>query len=159
MFREMKRKRQQLSKDDSLAVLSKGTSGVLALAGDEGYPYAVPMSYVLCEDVLYFHSALKGHKIDAIQKESKASFCVIDMDCVLPERFTTCYRSVIAFGKIAVIEDPAEKRIAIEKLAQKYADHHMEEAPAEIESAWNKLCLLRFTIEHLTGKQAKELLN
>lgn len=158
MFREMRRIRQQLSRADSLAVLKKGTSGVLALAGDDDYPYAVPLSYVLEEDVLYFHSALEGHKIDAIKKQSKASFCVIDMDCVLPERFTTCYRSVIAFGKIGIIEEPEEKRAAILALAEKYSAHHMEDAPAEIESAWNHLCMLRLEIEHLTGKQAKELL-
>lgn len=158
MFREMRRKRQQLSTADSLEVLRKGTSGVLALASDGEYPYAVPLSYALDDKVLYFHSAPQGHKIDAIKKDPKASFCVINMDCILPERFTTCYRSVIAFGRVEIIEDPIEKRTAIEKLAEKYSFSHMDAAPAEIEAAWNKLCMLRLTIEHLTGKQAKELL-
>lgn len=159
MFREMRRKRQQLSKAESIAVLQRGTSGVLALSGDDGYPYAVPLSYTLDENTLYFHSALEGHKIDAIRNAPKASFCVIDMDCILPERFTTCYRSVIAFGKVSIVNDPTEKRAAIEKLAQKYSAHHMEDAPAEIEQAWEHLCILRLDMEHLTGKQAKELMN
>ncbi len=158
MFREMRRKRQQLSEAESIKVLQKGTSGVLALHGDDNYPYAVPLSYVLDENTLYFHSALTGHKVDAVKRNPKASFCVIDMDCILPERFTTCYRSVIAFGKVEVVEDPAEKRDAIEKLAQKYSPCHMDGAPAEIQSAWAHLCILRLKIEHLTGKQAKELM-
>ncbi len=157
MFREMRRKRQQLSKKDSFTVLQKGTSGVLALLGDEGYPYAVPISYTLDEDRIYFHSAREGHKIDAIRRETKASFCVIDMDCIIPERFTTCYRSVVAFGKIRFIEDAAEKRHAIEKLAEKYSAQYKQDAAAEIEQMWNHLCIFSMEIEHLTGKQAKEL--
>lgn len=46
MFREMRRKRQMLSEDDCKIILREGTSGVLALSGDDGYPYAVPLSYV-----------------------------------------------------------------------------------------------------------------
>ena len=93
-FREMRRKRQQLSREESVAILQKSTSGTLALLGDDGYPYAVPMSYVYNEGKLYFHSALTGHKIDAIRKCDKASFCVIEQDDVQPEKYTTFFRSV-----------------------------------------------------------------
>ncbi len=158
MFREMRRKRQQLSKKESLAVLERGSSGVLALSGDDGYPYAVPISYALDGSVIYFHSAVEGHKIDAICREPKASFCVTDMDLVLPERFTTCYRSVIAFGRLSIVKEPSEIRSAIEKLAQKYAADHLDHFDDEFKSFQKSLCILRFDIEHLTGKQAKELL-
>ena len=77
MFREMRRSRQQLSEKESMEILENGTAGVLALSGDEDYPYAVPISYVYCGSRLYFHSAVSGHKIDAVQKSNKASFCVI----------------------------------------------------------------------------------
>jgi hypothetical protein len=65
-----------MSGDASAAVLERGTSGVLALAGDDGYPYAVPLSYVYCGGKLFFHSAVQGHKLDAIARCDKASFCV-----------------------------------------------------------------------------------
>ena len=76
-FREMRRKRQQLSNDESIAILEKATAGTLALLGDDDYPYAVPISYVYHEGKLFFHSALAGHKVDAIRKYEKASFCVM----------------------------------------------------------------------------------
>ena len=110
IFREMRRRKQELSRQEVLDVLYNGTSGVLALLGDNDYPYAVPISYVYDDGKIYFHSAKSGHKIDAIQKTEKASFCVIDKDLVVPEEYTTYFRSVIAFGKIRVIEDDREKR-------------------------------------------------
>ena len=88
MFRGMRRKRQLLSKKDSIAVLEKGTSGVLSLLGDNGYPYGVPISYVYADNKIFFHSAKDGHKIDAIRACEKASFCVIDQDKVVPEEYT-----------------------------------------------------------------------
>ena len=78
MFPEMRRKRQQLSREEAEAVLTRGTSGVLAVAGADGYPYAVPLSYVYQNGKLWFHCAKSGHKLDAIRREDKASFCVID---------------------------------------------------------------------------------
>ena len=46
MFREMRRKKQALSNEENLAILMRGTSGVMAVSGDDDYPYAVPLSYV-----------------------------------------------------------------------------------------------------------------
>lgn len=69
MFREMRRKRQALPQEICDAVLRRGTSGVLALSGDDGYPYAVPISYIYDGEKLYFHSARQGHKLDAIGRE------------------------------------------------------------------------------------------
>ena len=86
-FREMRRNRQQLSNEESIAILQKATAGTLALLGDGDYPYAVPISYVYDDGKLYFHSALTGHKVDAIRKCDKASFCVIERDDVQPERY------------------------------------------------------------------------
>jgi len=131
---------------------------VLALAGDDGYPYAVPVSYVYDGEHIYFHGAKAGHKIDAIRRESKASFCVIGQDRVVPEEDTTYFRSAIVFGRMAVVENDEEKRAAIEKLAVKYAPKNSEEhREAAIEREWKPLCMLRMTVEHVTGKEAIEL--
>lgn len=97
MFPEMRRKKQQLTQEESIEILLKGSSGVLALLGCEDYPYAVPLSYVYEDHKIYFHGAKEGHKLDAIKKHNKASFCVIRQDQVSPEKFTTLYKSVIAF--------------------------------------------------------------
>lgn len=158
MFREMRRKRQALSKEDCAAILNRGTSGVLALAGDDDYPYAVPISYVYDGEKLYFHCAKSGHKLDAICRNPKASFCVIDKDKIVPEEYTTYFRSVIVFGKIRILEDDGEKRSAIEKLALKYApDDTMENRQEAIDKEWTPLCTLEMVPEHISGKEAIEL--
>ena len=118
-FREMRRKRQQLSNEESVAILEKATAGTLALLGDGDYPYAVPISYVYHEGKLFFHSALAGHKVDAIRKCEKASFCVIEQDDVQPKKYTTFFRSVIAFGRIHIIEDDLTGKEAIELVRQR----------------------------------------
>ena len=84
MFRPMRRFKQALSPEECRAVLERGTSGVLALTGDGGWPYAVPLSYVYADGKLYFHSAKSGHKVDAIRSCPRASFCVIDQDHIVP---------------------------------------------------------------------------
>lgn len=158
MFREMRRNKQILSNKESINILKNGKSGVLALLGDDDYPYAVPISYVYDNGKIYFHSAKTGHKTDAIKKYSKASFCVIDQDNIIPEEYTTHYRSVIAFGKVRIIEDEEEVRESIEKLAIKY---HPKDSEAnrnkEICRSWNSFSMIEFSIEHITGKKAREL--
>lgn len=159
MFRELRRKRQALSETDCSDILKRGTSGVLALMGDGGYPYAVPMSYVYDGEKLYFHCAKSGHKLDAIAGNPKASFCVVDRDQVVPEEYTTYFRSVIVFGTMRIIEEEQEKRTAVEKLALKYApEDSAQNRRAAIEKDWKPLCMLELTPEHITGKEAVELM-
>ena len=154
-FREMRRKRQQLAEEESIGILQKATSGTLALMGDNDYPYAVPISYVYHEGKLYFHSALTG--VDAIRKCDKASFCVIEKDDVQPEKYTTFFRSVIAFGRIRIIEDEQEKLETARMLGNRYNPNDDESLQKEIESGFSRMLMIRFDIEHLTGKEAIEL--
>lgn len=157
MFRPMRRSRQELSEQETLEILARGTSGVLALAGDDGYPYAVPISYALDGGRLIFHCAKTGHKMDAINRCGKASFCVIDRDDVVPEKFSTLYRSAIAFGRMRVLEGQ-EALEAMEKLAVKYNPEDIGPGRAkEIEGSKGALCVLELCIEHLSGKQSKAL--
>lgn len=156
-FREMRRKRQQLSEEESIAILQKATAGTLALLGDNDYPYAVPISYVYADGRLYFHSALSGHKVDAIRKCDKASFCVIEQDEVHPEKYTTFFRSVIAFGRIHIIEDETEKLETARMLMNRYIPNQEEALQKELENGLSQMLMIRFDIEHLTGKEAIEL--
>ena len=157
-FREMRRKRQQLSEEESIGILQKSTAGTLALLGDNGYPYAVPISYVYADGKLYFHSALSGHKIDAIRNYDKASFCVIDKDDVRPEKYTTYFRSVIAFGRIHIIEDEQEKLKTARLLGDRYNPNQEKALQKELEKGLSRMLMIRFDIEHLTGKAAIELI-
>ena len=157
-FREMRRKGQQLSEEESNAILHKATSGTLALSGDDGYPYAVPMSYVYHDGRLYFHSALAGHKVDAIRKCDKASFCVVEKDEVHPDKHTTFYRSVIAFGRIHIIGDEAEKISTAHLLGNRYNPGDDDSLQKELEKGLSRMLMIRLDIEHLTGKEAVELM-
>lgn len=156
-FPEMRRKRQQLSEEESIGLLQKATAGTLALLGDDGYPYAVPISYVYHEGKLYFHSALAGHKVDAVRKCDKASFCVIEQDDVQPKKYTTFFRSVIAFGRIHIIEDEQEKLETACMLGNRYNPNDEESLQKELESGFSRMLMIRFDIEHLTGKETIEL--
>lgn len=157
-FRELRRKKQQLSETTCHAMLERGTSGVLAVAGDDGYPYAVPLSYVYDGEKIFFHCALEGHKLDAIRRNDRVSFCVVDRDNVQPQTYTTHFASVIVFGRARVVEDVTAKRHALEKLAARYAPDDEEGRTREIERLFSRVCIVELAIEHMCGKQARELI-
>ena len=158
MFREMRRKKQALTEEEIIKIMTDGTAGVLAVDGDGGYPYAVPLSYVYHDGKIFFHCAKSGHKLDAIGRNAKASFCVIDQDQIVPEEYTSYFRSVIVFGTMRILTDDAEKRNAIDKLALKYAPDDTEEnRRSAIEREWKPLCMLEMSIDHMSGKEAIEL--
>lgn len=151
-FRGPRRFKQQLPDAEVEAILESATSGVLALLGPDGYPYAVPLSFVYRDGKIYFHGALKGHKIDAVRHHDRASFCVIDRDRVVAEEFTTDYRSVIAFGRVRLVEDVEERRHIAQILADKYAPGDIAGAEREIAKGLARMAIIELDIEHLTGK-------
>ena len=153
----MRRHRQQLSIEECERILRHCTSGVLALTGDGGYPYAVPLSYVYADGAIIFHSAVEGHKVDAIRRDSRCSFCVIEQDEIKPAEFTTYFRSVIAFGLIRILEDTNEKVRALRLLGSRYSPGDEHGLQHEIDKSLDHVLLLRLDIELLSGKQAIEL--
>ena len=154
MFREMRRKRQQLDEAACRAVLERGTSGVLAVSGDDGYPYGVPVSHVYQDGHIWFHCAMEGHKLDAIQACPKVCFTVVTGDEPWPEKFTTRYESAIAFGTARILTDPAEKMAAMDRLLDKFCPGLMEEGRKQMAASMDHTCLVEITVEHLTGKTA-----
>ncbi len=156
-FRHMRRHRQQLSKEECEGILGRCTSGVLALAGDGGYPYAVPLSYVYVNGAIIFHSAVQGHKVDAIRRDNRCSFCVIEQDEIKPAEFTTYFRSVIAFGRIRILESADDKVQALRLLGRRYSPNDEPGLQHEIDKSLDHVLLLRLDIDHMTGKQAIEL--
>ncbi len=155
-FRPMRRVRQQLSDQETEAILQRGKTGVLAVNGDGGYPYAVPVNYVWKDGKIYFHGAKAGHKFDAMARDGKVSFCVIDRDEILPEKLTDAYRSAVVFGYVRVLEGQ-ELTDAAYALGMKY--YPVPEAvKAEVEKDLPRLACFEITPDHITGKQGKELL-
>ena len=157
MFREMRRKKQLLSKEETIEILMTCTSGVLAVSGDDDYPYTVPVSYVYKDKKLFFHFAKVGHKIDSIKRNDKVTFCVIAQDDVVQKTFTTHYRSVIVFGRAKILTKDADKQYALESLVAKYSPDYVEDAQPEIKRGLSKVCMVEVKIEHMTGKAAIEV--
>lgn len=159
MFREMRRKKQVLSEEETLEILKVCTSGVLGVLGDDDYPYTVPVSYTFKDDKLFIHSAKEGHKIDSIKRNDKVSFCIIEKDEIIQETFTTHFRSVSIFGRARILTDDSDKRHALESLVEKYSPDYIKEGQKEIEKDLDRVCLIEVKIEHMTGKEAIELVN
>ncbi len=154
----MRRIKQQLTQEECEKILERGRTGVLAVLGDDGYPYTVPINYYYTDGKIYLHCAKSGHKLDAIRSNPKVSFCVVERDDILQEKFTTLFKSAVAFGKAEILADKEEMRLSVTALAEKYCSDFLDEVPAEVERGFDILCMIKINIEHLTGKQGKELI-
>ena len=154
----MRRKKQLLSKEETIEILNSCTAGVLGVIGDDGYPYTVPVSYAYKDKKIFIHSAIKGHKIDSIIKNDKVSFTVIDKDEVIQETFTSHFRSVIIFGRGRIIKEDSEKQSALESLVEKYSPDYIKEGKEEIKKDWDRVSLIEIEIQHMTGKAAIEII-
>ena len=155
MERKMRRFRQELSENESLEILKKGKVAAMAVAGDDGYPYAVPLNYVYDNGFIYLHSASQGHKIDALKRNPKCSLCIIDKNDVIPEKFTSYFRSVIAFGKAEFITAEETKITALRLLCEKYSPGL--NPSDEINKCLKSVTVIGIRLERITGKEAIEL--
>ena len=157
MFRPMRRWKQQLSDEECIAILKNEPRGILSVLGDDGYPYGIPMNHWYCEDdgKLYFHGAKTGHKIDAISKCDKVSYCVHDEGYREEGQWPLHIKSVVVFGKIQPVTDDAKVLEICTHLCQKFTDDkaYLEH---ELKHSLPKVLCLALTPEHMTGKLVKE---
>lgn len=157
MFRKMRRFKQLLTEEETREIISSNNTGILGVIGDEGYPYTVPVNHVLSGDTIYFHSAKAGHKVDAINNNPKASFTVIDKDDIVQEEATTYFRSAHAFGKAYVVTDEEERLKAMELIYDKTCPDAMYRKDNVIKEEGPHALIIGIKIEHMTGKEAIEL--
>lgn len=152
----MRRFKQLLPEEATKNILSSATNGVLSLVDSDGEPYGVPVSYAYDGGKrIYFHSAVKGYKIDCIQADSHCSFCVVGQDRIIPEEFTSYFRSVIVKGVIHIVTAPDEIMKGLLFLCEKYSPGI--DSNAEIARCLSHVTVLRLDIESMTGKEAIEL--
>ena len=154
MFRKMRRFKQQLSDEECIEVLEGALRGVLALRGDDDYPYALPVNFLYEDGRIFFHGAKVGHKIDAISRHDKASFCVMDEGFRREGEWALNIRSVIAFGRISIVEDEDRATELCKRLAMRFTTP--EAAEAEAEKARKFVRVLELKVEHMTGKIVNE---
>ena len=157
MERPMRRIRQLMSEEDNIKVLDRNTNGILALTGDEGYPYPVPLSYVYYEGKVYFHGHTSGYKIDAVNQSEKAAFCVVDADLVDGPAYSTTYRSVICYGRPRIVEGDEEKLLALQVLGRKYNPGVTDESLNNfISKEFDIVSIISLDVDFITGKEAIE---
>ena len=153
MFRDVVRVKQKLSEAECLDLLQTGLRGVLAVSGDMDYPYAVPTNYWYCEEdgKLYFHSNPNGHKVDAIKRHDKVSFCVCDSGERKEGDWALTFKSVVVFGRVSVVEDYDHAMEVTRKLSRRFTDDE-EYIEHEIRQAGKRTLVFALTPEHITGK-------
>ena len=157
MFRKMRRFAQQISDEKCIEILKNEPRGVLSVLGDDGYPYGIVLDHWYCEEdgKLYFHGAKEGHKIDAMRRHPKASFCVFDEGFRRDGEWALNIRSVIVFGRIEFIEDQEQLLRISALLSRKFTD---DEAyiQRELERSGPRTLMFALVPEHMTGKMVNE---
>ena len=157
MFRELMRKKQALTFEECAEVLKNTRRGVLSVAGDDGYPYGVPINHLYSDEDghLYFHSGREGHKIDALRRCDKASFCVMDEGVREAGNWWLTFRSVIVFGRLRIVEDHERALELSRRLSLLFTDDraYIEE---EIQKSGPAVLCFELIPEHVCGKRVNE---
>lgn len=157
MFRELVRKHKQLSDEECVELLQNETRGVLSVQGDDGYPYGMPMNhwYNAEDGYIYFHCGNVGHRLDALRRDDKVSFCVYEQGSRREGDWAYTVRSVIVFGRMDVIDDMDTIVDVTTKLSHKFTQDD-ELIQKEIEQAAHRTLLLRLRPQHMRGKLVRE---
>ena len=157
MFRQMRRFKQQIRNEECIEILKTEPRGILSMLGDDGYPYGIPLDHWYCEEdgCLYFHGAKTGHKIDAISKCDKVSYCVMDEGFRKEGDWALNIRSVIVFGRISLVTDEEKAREICTQLCLKFTDDR-EYLERELKSSLGRVQCLKLTPEHMSGKLVNE---
>ena len=154
MFGKMRRKEKTMPEKSIIEVLNISDEGVLATIGQNNYPYAVPLNYVYHNDSIYFHCAKTGHKTDNMEQNNKVSFCVVKDTKIIPDSFSTKFKSVILFGKAQEIFDD-EKEDGLFALIQKYSSDYLEAGKKIIKDMADRTRVFKIEVEHMSGKETK----
>ena len=157
MFRKMRRSVQALSHEEMVDLLNTETRGVLSVQGDDGYPYGVPINHYYDEEAnkLYFHGANFGHRVDAVRRDPKVSYCVYGGEYQNDGDWAKYVKSVIVFGKAELITDQDEV-IRISRLLCDKFPCTQEYIETEISKDAPRTLVIAIDIEDMNGKLVHE---
>ena len=156
-FREMRRMKQAVSREDCIRLLKSETRGVLSMLGDGGYPYGVPINHYYDEETgrLYFHGGRIGHRVDAVKACDKVCYTVFDKGFLKEGDWALNVTSVIIFGRISAVTDEARAIDLCRRLSHRFTqdEAYIED---EIEKCARATLVMELTVEHMTGKLVNE---
>lgn len=156
-FRSFTRVKQALTPEECLTLLSQEKRGVLSVIGDHGYPYGMPINhwYNPQDGKIYFHSGPMGHKIDALQRDNRASFCVMDAGTPEEGGWALNFKSVIVFGKLEIIRDHEQALEISRQISYKFTQDQ-DYIEAEVRNSGARVLCFALTPEQITGKRVNE---
>ncbi len=157
MFREIRKKQNEISIDAAKELLRCSRRGVLAVNGDNNYPYAIPVNYLYDEEAqkIYFHGAKAGHKVDSLKACDKVCFTVIGQEIVKEEPWAPFLQSVVVFGRCHLVENQEDCIRLVKKFAMKYyPDEKLVDE--EVKISGRAVQMFEIEIEHLSGKEVQE---
>ena len=156
-FRKMRRFKQEITEEECIKVLQEAPRGVLALHGENGYPYAIPLNQFYNEEdgKLYFHGALQGLKLDLMTMNNKVCFTVLDEGFKKEGEWPWHFHSVVCLGRIEIVENRDKVLSICRKLAERFYPTK-ESIEEEIRKAGSRVNVLVMTIDRMSGKLVKE---
>ena len=158
MFRPVRKKANEIGAGEAKKLLHEARRGVLAVNGDGGYPYAVPVNYLYDEEKqeIIFHGAKVGHKVDSLKKCDKVCFTVVSGESVeTDEAWAPFLRSAVVFGRCHLVEDPGETLRLCKRFAMKYYPTE-KMVDDEVAASGKAVRMFRIEIEHISGKRVQE---
>jgi nitroimidazol reductase NimA-like FMN-containing flavoprotein (pyridoxamine 5'-phosphate oxidase superfamily) len=144
-------------------VLARARVCRLAMVSEESEgpaPYVVPVFFACREGKLYVHCAQEGRKLDLLTRNPRVCVEVDELRSIVPAEkpcaFTSTFRSVIAFGTAALVQDPSAKREALDLLMAKYAGRRTGSGFEFSEATLEHTAVLEIALDRITGKQSKD---
>lgn len=151
----MRRKDRELSRDEAMRLLTQAKYGTLCLAADgAGYPYVVPVNCAVVDGALVFHGAAVGAKNDVLARDDRASFVAVLSYEGVEARFSSNYESVIAKGRIEIVEDDEARLRILRAFTAKVFDATEDSVAERVRAELGPTRVLRMSIEELTGKRS-----
>ena len=151
MFKSMRNKKREVSREVVDVILQRGEYGILSTIGEHGYPCITPLSYVYMNNCIYFHCAEEGEKLDNIRRNGKVAFSVVNDTKIIPVKFTTDFKSVVIYGEAKEIDGEAKKE-ALRGIVKKYSPDFIEAGERYIEKSSHVTKIVEIKIDHVTGK-------
>ena len=152
MEHKMHKASRQLSDAETMEILKKGDHGTLSVQGDDGYPYATPINYIVVDGKVYLHSAPYGYKIECLQRSPKCCFSAIISAQIIPSKITAAFESVVLTGTAVFVTDQAEKRTVLENFVTQKHPGYEELGFKMIDKEIDKTAVIRLDPVSLTGK-------
>jgi uncharacterized protein len=155
MDRQIRRSDRAIPDGEAQQILKAGEYGVLSTVSAAGQPYGVPVSYAYAGEVIYFHCALEGHKLENLRSNNRVSFCIVGKTQVLPDKFATNYESVILFGQAFEVTGD-EKHKGLVELLEKYSPGFIDKGLRYIDGDSDQARVYKIVVKSMTGKARKK---